>query len=100
MQLKINEAFELCRYEWMREALEAFLRVMAEERKTEMGEEVAEAPSGRVAVSDVVADCQMISSSSSSNCNVKKASSSHHVISHINSLKWHLPLKRVAADMS
>uniref|UniRef100_A0A803QKW4 AP2/ERF domain-containing protein n=1 Tax=Cannabis sativa TaxID=3483 RepID=A0A803QKW4_CANSA len=29
--LKIDEAFELCRYEWMREALKAFLRVMATE---------------------------------------------------------------------
>lgn len=76
----------------MREALEAFLRVMEDERKPE----TVEGSSTRVAVSAVVADCQMMSSS---NCNVN-GSSSHHVINHISSLNWHLPLKRVAADMS
>ncbi|PON35494.1 Dihydroneopterin triphosphate diphosphatase, partial [Parasponia andersonii] len=94
--VKINEAFELCRYEWMREALEAFLRVMADETKPEMREEIVEDPNAGLPGSDVVAECQMVSSS---NCNVK-ASSSHHVINHINSINWHLPLKRVAADMS
>lgn len=38
--LSINEAFELCRYEWMRRALEAFLQVMEEDRELERREEV------------------------------------------------------------
>lgn len=38
--LSINEAFELCRYEWMRTALEAFLQVMEEDRELERREEV------------------------------------------------------------
>lgn len=31
LQLNVKEALELCRYEWMQRALEAFLRVMQEE---------------------------------------------------------------------
>ncbi|XP_062105289.1 nudix hydrolase 13, mitochondrial-like [Humulus lupulus] len=83
--LKINEAFELCRYEWMREALEAFLRVMAaeleEEKETDKKEDEIKAVSD---ARQVVEDCQMVSSSSS-DCSVVKGSSSstsHHVISH------------------
>ena len=33
VQLNVKEALELCRYEWMQRALEAFLRVMQEEEE-------------------------------------------------------------------
>ncbi|KAF2548045.1 hypothetical protein F2Q70_00019798 [Brassica cretica] len=35
--LNVKEALELCRYEWMQRALEAFLRVMQEEEEEEEG---------------------------------------------------------------
>lgn len=57
LQLNIKDAFELCRYEWMREALEAFLRVMAKEQKLDMEEE-KDTPT--LPLSEVVAECQMI----------------------------------------
>ncbi|KAK4603067.1 hypothetical protein RGQ29_011877 [Quercus rubra] len=73
LKLKIKEAFRLCRYEWMREALEEFLRVMAEDQKIQMSEEIGETPSAPV--SNVMADCQIISSS----CYVNSSSGQHHV---------------------
>lgn len=74
--LNINDAFRLCRYEWMRRALDAFLRVMTEDKEEEeMEREVESAPS--VPVSDVVAECQIISS----NCYVKPPSTQHHGMS-------------------
>jgi diphosphoinositol-polyphosphate diphosphatase len=54
--LKIKEAFRLCRYEWMCRALEEFLRVMAEDQKLQMSEEIVQSPPAPV--SDVMADCQ------------------------------------------
>ncbi|GLU18695.1 hypothetical protein SLE2022_349800 [Rubroshorea leprosula] len=79
--LNIQEAFQLCRYEWMREALEEFLRVLADEKL-----EVEEPPT--VAAPDVVADCQM-----SANCYVKRSS---HAWSAISSLSWLIPVKRLS----
>lgn len=35
-QLNTNDAFELCRYEWMREALTEFLKIMADFHKEEV----------------------------------------------------------------
>ncbi|KAL5797326.1 hypothetical protein ACOSQ2_002146 [Xanthoceras sorbifolium] len=66
--LSIKDAFELCRYEWMRKALEEFLRIMAEDRKEE---ETVDAPS--VAASDV-AECPIISS----NCYNISSPNNHH----------------------
>lgn len=83
----------------MREALERFLRVIAEDREDEMREEVEIVENSalplplQLPVSDVVVgDCQMISS----NCFVNSASS-HHVIS---SFPWHCASQEVPTDMS
>ncbi|GMH23865.1 hypothetical protein Nepgr_025708 [Nepenthes gracilis] len=38
--LSIEEAFKLCRYEWMREALERFLKLISEEQNSKMTGEV------------------------------------------------------------
>lgn len=100
--LNIKEAFELCRYEWMREALEAFLRVMADERKLDLMEDkMEEAAVARLPpVSNVggaaECQCQVISCS---NCSVKPTSSTTHQpgINHISPFTWH---SVVAADMS
>lgn len=59
LQLNVKEAFRLCRYEWMRVALEVFLRVMAGDDNGETTEETAE--TSPVTVSNVV-DCPLISS--------------------------------------
>ncbi|KAF3435331.1 hypothetical protein FNV43_RR22418 [Rhamnella rubrinervis] len=92
--LNTKEAFRLCRYEWMREALEKFLTVIEEDRKVEMREEMVEKLALPLPkpVSDVVGDCQIITS----NCYVK-SNSSHHVIS---SFPWHYASQEVATDMS
>ncbi|XP_022148253.1 nudix hydrolase 13, mitochondrial isoform X2 [Momordica charantia] len=60
--LNVKEAFRLCRYEWMRVALEAFLRVMAGDENGEAKSETAET-STPVTVPNVV-DCTLISSNS------------------------------------
>uniref|UniRef100_A0A5B7BAD5 Nudix hydrolase domain-containing protein n=1 Tax=Davidia involucrata TaxID=16924 RepID=A0A5B7BAD5_DAVIN len=70
----VKEAFKLCRYEWMCRALEEFLRVMDEDRKHEMREEVVEPCP--VPVSDVT-ECQIMST----NCCVKPSGTQHHNIS-------------------
>ncbi|XP_024933475.3 nudix hydrolase 13, mitochondrial isoform X2 [Ziziphus jujuba] len=102
-----KEAFKLCRYEWMREALEKFVRVIAEDKEVETREETQIVENlGHLAlpltlplplqlpVSDVVVgDCQMIAS----NCYVKTSSSHHHVIA---SFPWHCAPQEVATDMS
>lgn len=59
LQLNVKEAFRLCRYEWMRVALEAFLRVMAGGENGETSQETGETTA--VTVSNVV-DCALISS--------------------------------------
>lgn len=78
----------------MREALEKFLSVIEEDRKVEMREEMVEKLALPLAkpVSDVVGDCQIITS----NCYVN-SNSSHHVIS---SFPWHCASQEVATDMS
>ncbi|KAJ4729583.1 Nudix hydrolase [Melia azedarach] len=90
--LNIKDAFQLCRYEWMREALEEFLTVMAEERKiVEIEEEIVETLS-MPPVSEVIAECQIMTS----NCGVTTTSSPHHSISALSSFHWQIsPLKRL-----
>ncbi|KAK9272840.1 hypothetical protein L1049_003218 [Liquidambar formosana] len=113
--LNIKEAFKLCRYEWMRSALEEFLRVMAEDTKCETSEEVVECP---VPVSDVVSEevveCPVPASDvvseevvewtganhqvKSSNC-YEPSSTQHHGRSPTRALfgiiPWHIHLKKV-----
>ncbi|XP_031276674.1 nudix hydrolase 12, mitochondrial-like isoform X1 [Pistacia vera] len=88
--LNIKDAFELCRYEWMREALEAFLGVMAKEEKIETEEEKVDPPTTSP-LSEVVAECQIISSS---NCYVNPSSSQHHSINALSAFPWQITLKR------
>lgn len=88
LQLNIQDAFQLCRYEWMREALEEFVRVMSEEQKVEITEEIVE-PLPKP-VPDVIAECQIVSS----NCCVTTTSSQHHGISAIIPFHWQI-LKRL-----
>lgn len=92
LQLNIKDAFQLCRYEWMREALEKFLTVMAEERKIdEIEEEIVETLS-MPPVSEVIAECQIMTS----NCGVTTTTSPHHSISALSSFHWQIsPLKRL-----
>ncbi|XP_022982659.1 nudix hydrolase 13, mitochondrial-like [Cucurbita maxima] len=63
--LNVKEAFRLCRYEWMRMALEVFLRVLAGDENGETRQETAStaaaAETSPVTVSNVV-DCALISS--------------------------------------
>ncbi|XP_057984019.1 nudix hydrolase 13, mitochondrial [Malania oleifera] len=54
--LNIKDAFKLCRYEWMREALNEFLKVMREDRS--------------MPISAVAAECQ----NASPNCSVRSSS--------------------------
>ncbi|KAJ0111059.1 hypothetical protein Patl1_02514 [Pistacia atlantica] len=89
--LNIKDAFELCRYEWMREALEAFLGVMAKEEKIEMEDEKVDPPTTSP-LSEVVAECQIISSS---NCYVNPSSSQHHSINALGAFPWQITLKRL-----
>ncbi|TXG54973.1 hypothetical protein EZV62_020229 [Acer yangbiense] len=80
--LNIKDAFELCRYEWMRKALEEFLRIMREDRKEEETvdateeetETVDDAPS--VPASDVVAENPLCSS----NCYITNQSNRHGIL--------------------
>ncbi|KAJ9189792.1 hypothetical protein P3X46_001046 [Hevea brasiliensis] len=82
--LNIKDAFEFCRYEWMREALEIFLGVIAEDKKPEMEEEIVELSS--VPVPEVVADCAILSS----NCCAKPVNGQHDGVI---SFPWQIPLK-------
>jgi diphosphoinositol-polyphosphate diphosphatase len=75
--LKIEDAFRLCRYEWMRMALKEFVRVMAGDEKLQTMEDLAEPPS--TPVPDVVPDCQIMTSS----CCAKPSSCQHHGMSAI-----------------
>ncbi|GAV89249.1 hypothetical protein CFOL_v3_32667, partial [Cephalotus follicularis] len=59
-----------CRYEWMCQALEEFLKVMAEDGKLE--KKVESPPT--MPVADVVTECEIISQ----NCHVNTLSSQHH----------------------
>ncbi|KAF2301774.1 hypothetical protein GH714_029094 [Hevea brasiliensis] len=68
---KHKRCIEFCRYEWMREALEIFLGVIAEDKKPEMEEEIVELSS--VPVPEVVADCAILSS----NCCAKPVNGQH-----------------------
>ncbi|KAJ7971796.1 Nudix hydrolase-like protein [Quillaja saponaria] len=70
--ISIQDAFRLCRYEWMRMALEEFLKVMAEDGKLMM--QIAIMPNS-MPVSDVKEDCQIIPSS----CYIKTSTTQHHV---------------------
>ena len=42
LQLTPKDAFKLCRYDWMREALKNFLTSLPEDKKNEMREELVE----------------------------------------------------------
>lgn len=89
LQVNVKEAFRLCRYDWMRRALEEFLRVMAEDEELKLEEEIVEPPS--IPVSDVVADCQVMAA----NCYVKPSNAQHHHGLSAISSPWHIPLKRL-----
>lgn len=80
----------------MREALEAFLRVMADERKLDLMEEAPVARLPPVSSVGGAAECQVISCA---NSRVKPTSSTTHQpgINHISPFTWH---SVVAADMS
>lgn len=54
--LKVEDAFRLCRYEWMRMALKKFLSVMVEDGKLQI-EDLVEPPTP---VPEVAADCQIM----------------------------------------
>ncbi|EEF49313.1 nudix hydrolase 12, mitochondrial [Ricinus communis] len=85
--LNIKDAFEFCRYEWMREALEKFLRVMEEDNKPEIMEEIVEI--GSLPVSEVVADCQILTS----NCCIKPVKRQHKGMNGMISLSWKFAFK-------
>ncbi|XP_022751824.1 nudix hydrolase 12, mitochondrial-like [Durio zibethinus] len=70
--LNVKEALGLCRYDWMRKALEEFLRVIEEDEELKLKEEIVVSPS--IPVSDVGADCQIMAA----NCYVKP--SKHHAL--------------------
>lgn len=82
--LNIEEAFEFCRYEWMREALKIFLKVMEEDKKPEMREEIVELSS--VPKSEIVEECSILSS----NCCAKPVNGQHNVMI---AFPWQIPLK-------
>ncbi|KAK7311294.1 hypothetical protein RJT34_09337 [Clitoria ternatea] len=69
--LNIKEAFRLCRYDWMCNALEVFLRVMEEEIKIEKQDQNVEPPS--VLVEDV-SKCQSVSPK----CYERSSTMQHH----------------------
>lgn len=69
--LNIKEAFRLSRYDWMCNALEAFLRVIIEERKLEKQDQNDEPSS--IVVADV-SECQSISP----NCYKRSSTMQHH----------------------
>ncbi|GMH06900.1 hypothetical protein Nepgr_008740 [Nepenthes gracilis] len=72
--LCIKEAFMLCRYEWMREALDKFLKFMAREQdieKTKQGQQIMDCDNA-VTVSTVTPDCE---TTKSSNCFANSSSS-------------------------
>lgn len=60
LQLTIEEAFRLCRYDWMRDALRRFLAAVSEEMENDRREKLVELP--RRLVSEAVAEPQMSSS--------------------------------------
>ncbi|GAV82948.1 hypothetical protein CFOL_v3_26399, partial [Cephalotus follicularis] len=68
--LNVRVAFRLCRYEWMCQALEEFLKVMVEDGKLE--KKVESPPT--MPVADVVTECEIISQ----NCHVNTLSGQHH----------------------
>lgn len=76
----------------MREALEKFLRVMAKEQKIEMEEEKVDPPT-TLPLSEVVAECQIISPS---NCYVTPSSGQHHSINALSAFPWQITLKRLS----
>lgn len=95
LQLNIKEAFELCRYEWMREALEAFLRVMEtdEMTKPDLTTEDEKKIAGMPMPDEVVEESQEINISSSNISSNSCTSTSHHpaVVNHITTsfTSWH-----------
>ncbi|KAF7819329.1 nudix hydrolase 12, mitochondrial [Senna tora] len=58
--LNIREAFRLCRYEWMCQALEEFLRVMAEERNLKTGEQVNPSSNSKGKTVELIIDLAQI----------------------------------------
>lgn len=81
VQLNTKEAFELCRYEWMRKALEAFLEVMVDDRKMGMEEEKPELDSNPV--------------SELGECQIMPPKSCIDGMSGINTFSWQIALKRL-----
>lgn len=79
--LNTKEAFELCRYEWMRKALEAFLEVMVDDRKMGMEEEKPELDSNPV--------------SELGECQIMPPKSCIDGMSGINTFSWQIALKRL-----
>lgn len=69
--LNIKEAFRLSRYDWMCNALEVFLRVMAEDRKLEKQDQSDDTPS--IIVADVP-ECQSMSPT----CYKRSSTMQHH----------------------
>ncbi|XVE84257.1 hypothetical protein DITRI_Ditri16bG0156200 [Diplodiscus trichospermus] len=84
--LNVKEAFRLCRYEWMRTALEEFLRVMEEGEELKLKKEIVEPPS--ITISNVGADGQIMAA----NCYVKPSNTQHLGLGAICS-PWHIPLE-------
>lgn len=93
--LNIQEAFRFCRYEWMREALEAFLRVMADVEMIEEAPATATATATAVAAGNVnVMAAAAAGAQMSANCFVDKRS--RHAWRTISSLAWLIPAKRMS----
>ncbi|KAJ4838069.1 hypothetical protein Tsubulata_050497 [Turnera subulata] len=80
--LTIKDAFELCRYEWMREALDRFLSVMVEE-------EIA------LAETSPTKDCPIMSS----NCHVNPSNDQHSSLNGILPFSWQ-PKRLIKIDMN
>ncbi|KAK7396008.1 hypothetical protein VNO78_16686 [Psophocarpus tetragonolobus] len=71
--LNINEAFRLSRYDWMCNALEVFLRVMAEDRELEMQDKNDELEPPSIIVADE-SECQSMSPT----CYKRSSTMQHH----------------------
>ncbi|KAM7252167.1 hypothetical protein ACFE04_024050 [Oxalis oulophora] len=79
--LSIAEAFRLCRYEWMRNALEEFLKVIApEDEKLEIEE-----------INDETSERQIMSQ----NCHLDPSNGQRLSTSDIAPFPWHVALNRV-----
>ncbi|OMO99246.1 hypothetical protein COLO4_13394 [Corchorus olitorius] len=93
--LNVKQAFQLCRYDWMRRALEEFLKVIIaqdDDDKLKLKEQMEIVDEPQPPSSDhVVADCQIMAS----NCYVKPSKSQHHAHALTAIPCWHISLKRL-----